>query len=144
MSPLLSNIRKFYIVYFLYEDMEYRDFGENPDPREERYELHLADKEYIEEHMPKIARAQQQARIANQTRRRQAEPAHYQRFLAEALPLASTCFEDQSKAKETMIKKHFPHQYEAQKISSYDSLKLGATFAQLVRSAHNIVERKRR
>jgi hypothetical protein len=118
------------------------DFGENLNPEQERYERHLAEEAYWDSRMPK-SQKKQPAKAVN-SKRRQTDPTHYQRFLSDALPLANTRFEDRTSRKDELLRIHFPRQYESQRMAEYDALKLGATFAHLVRASQDIARRARR
>ena len=118
------------------------DFGENPDPRVESYERHLAEIQYLKLHGDKYDDYEEEdnpASVRNADRKEK-----YAEFLRNYGHLATTSFNEHTSTKGEGLETSFPGRFGPkgkQPLSRYDGAptKLGALFSRMVQESRKIV-----
>ena len=90
------------------------EFGENPDPKEERYERYLAESVFF---------------------RKMAEEAKYESFYSRGKSLDFENFDANSDEKRRILEEEFPRRFGRngkQPLSKYDNLQVGALFKNMM------------
>jgi len=110
------------------------EYGENPDPEEERIERDIAEEIYFQKIADQMIKENRLEKVVKQKRKRTVPDIRYQKFYNEANKLSLNIGGDSDKKTELLIK-YFPGRFGdngRNPVNNIDYLKVGALFKKLV------------
>jgi hypothetical protein len=119
-----------------------REYGENPDPNEEKIEREVAEKIYFQKIVNQMIKENGLEKVVKQKRKRTVPDIRYQKFYNEANELSSNIGRDSDKKTELLIK-YFPGRFGDKgrnPVSNMDYLKVGSLFNKLVNYSRERIE----
>ncbi len=110
------------------------EYGENPDPDEEKIEREMAEKIYFQKIASKIIKENRLEKVVKQKRKRTIPDIRYQKFYDEANELSSNIGRDSDEKTELLVK-YFPGRFGDKgrnPVNNMNYLKVGSLFNKLV------------